>query len=221
MFSLQITYIPQYICKMSNVDAGMAGHQTNPGPVLDPQEGILPVTNPHFSVHDLRALLQTAMLERDDARMRADHTQTWGYAEAERARTLAIGLDKMRKSFFDMKEIYAKSWGEQNEVASALRGKLHERDAYIENLHQRLRLFEQTGIQPVSGFSDPGPAVVANPFSRPSVVRYPGELPGAVQGQDVVHFQAPEPHEASTSAQKSGGIGSPRNKDVGGRDVPM
>lgn len=179
------------------------------------------MTNPHLSVHDLQALLQAAMLERDDARMRADHTQTWGYAEAERARTLAIGLDKMRKGFSDMKEIYAKSWGEQNEVASALRRKLHEREAYIDNLHQRLRLFEQTGIQPVDEFSDPGRALVANPFSRPSVVCYPGEIPGAVQGQDVVHSQAPEQHEASISAQKCGGTGSERDKDVGGRDVPM
>ena len=173
-------------------------------------------------MHDLRALLQTAIVERDDARMRADHTQIWGYGEAERAKTLVIGLEKMRKRYSAMKDIYAKALGEQNQVGAALRGKLHDREAYIDSLHQRLRLYEQTGIQSVGGFSDSGPILAANPFSRPSVVHYSGEF----QGQDVVHFQAHESQEASTSAQQSGGTKNDKDKDfsgnnVCGRDVPM
>ncbi|KAH6704276.1 hypothetical protein BKA61DRAFT_581507 [Leptodontidium sp. MPI-SDFR-AT-0119] len=205
---------------MSNVDAGMTGHLTNHGPVPDPREGILPVTNSHLSVHDLRALLQTAIMERDKARVHAEHTQIWGYGEAERSRALAMGLEKMRKEVSDTKDFYATAWREQNEMESALRGKLRDSDAYIDILHQRLRLFEQTGLQPVSGVSDPGSALVANPFSRPSFVHNPNELPRVVQGQDVVHFHGPEPDEASTSAQKSGGTEAQGGKDVSGRDVP-
>ncbi|KAH7363960.1 hypothetical protein BKA65DRAFT_126014 [Rhexocercosporidium sp. MPI-PUGE-AT-0058] len=205
---------------MSTANAGTTGHLANNEAVLAPQEGILSVTNSHLSVNDLQALLQTAILQRDEARIHAEHTQIWGYGEAERSRTLANGLERMKKEFSNTKNTYAKAWAEQNEMQTALRGKLHERDAYINILHERLRLYEQTGLQPVSGVSDQSSALVANPFSRSSFAHNPNEFPRVVPGHDVAHFCGAEHDEASTSTQKNGGTEAQGGKGVGGRDLP-